>query len=56
MRVEILKPFSVDGTNGRTAFKPGEIVSAGQKNWVEKGLARELPAPPPPKPEPKSAD
>lgn len=56
MRVEIIKPFSVDGANGRTSYQAGEIVPAGQKNWVEKGLARELPASSPSKPEPKSAD
>lgn len=56
MRVEILKPFSVDGASGRTSFKPGEIVPSGQKNWVDKGLAREAPDTKTAKPEPKSAD
>lgn len=47
MRVEIIKPFSVDTAKGRTSYKAGEIVPAGQKNWVDKGLAKEA------KPEPK---
>lgn len=62
MRVEIIKPFSVDGAHGRSSYKVGEIVPAGQKNWVEKGLAVEVKTETPKaepkaeKPEPKSAD
>jgi hypothetical protein len=62
MRVEIIKPFSVDSANGRTFYKVGEIVPAGQKNWADKGLAAEVkaeapkPEPRADKPEPKSAD
>lgn len=44
MRVEIIKPFSVDGAQGRTFYKTGDVVPDGQKNWVEKGLAVEVKA------------
>lgn len=62
MRVEIIKPFGVDGAQGRTFYKTGDVVPDGQKNWVEKGLAVEVKAETPKvepkaaKPEPKSAD
>lgn len=52
MRVVITKPFSVDTANGRTRYEAGEEVASGQKNWIEKGLAREVAEP---KPEPKPA-
>lgn len=62
MRVEIIKPFSVDGAQGRTFYKAGDVVPDGQKSWVEKGLAVQVKAETPKaepkagKPEPKSAD
>lgn len=52
MRVEILQPFSVDTSTGRVQYKPGQTVPQGQKNWVDKGLAKEAPEP---KAEPKPA-
>lgn len=52
MRVEIIKPFEADSTTGRVQYKPGQIVAQGQKNWVDKGLAKEAPEP---KADPKPA-
>lgn len=43
MRVEIMRPFEADTSTGRVQYKPGQIVAQGQKNWVDKGLAKELP-------------
>ncbi|HEV7416042.1 MAG TPA: hypothetical protein VGN98_07780 [Tianweitania sediminis] len=57
MKVVILESFEVDTANGRVAYVRGEEVGNGQKNWVEKGLAREvdeIPAAPEPKPSAKS--
>lgn len=49
MRVEIIQPFSVDTASGRVQYTPGQIVAQGQKNWVDKGLAKEVPEPKPAK-------
>jgi len=45
MRVEIIKPFEADTSMGRVQYQPGQIVAQGQKNWVDKGLAKEAPEP-----------
>lgn len=40
MRVEIVKAFSVDTPAGEKFYAPGEAAT-GQRNWVDKGLAKE---------------
>jgi hypothetical protein len=49
MRVQINSPFEVDTATGRVAYAAGQIVPNGQKNWVDKGLAKEVDEPNPPK-------
>lgn len=39
MRVKIIVPFEVDTAAGRVRYEKDQVVPAGQKNWVDKGLA-----------------
>ena len=56
MKVQIIKPFSVDGRGGDVSYTQGQITENGKQSWINKGLAVAVKGAPKAAPIKKSAD